>query len=162
MCSLNTDALSSLTMSDALQLPRLYRVTRGTRRAVDAVAGLVVVVVVGGLIASLTGVIRNPNSQAFLWLLAISIAAGAFFLALSVHRRQVLLSVASIQVTNLLGSRTMRREEITARRMGRVYRGGSRYVLISRDGKELGLPPYVEYDKAFHAWMKAIPLLKRR
>ena len=55
----------------------------------------------------------------------------------------------------------MRREEITAPRMGSVYRGGSRYIFISREGKELGLPPYLEYDKAFHAWMKAIPLLKR-
>ena len=37
---------------------------------------------------------------------------------------------------------------------------GSYYIMIARDGRELKLPPFLDYDKAFHAWMKDIPLRK--
>jgi hypothetical protein len=125
----------------------------------------VIVLMLGSLAASLAGIIRNPDPPGLLLAMTLLVVAAVLFPVVGMHRRKVVLSEDGIEVTRLFGTQTMARADIAARRMGRlsVHAGGGRYhIMIGRDERELALPPFLDFDAAFHAWMSGIPLVRYR
>jgi hypothetical protein len=79
---------------------------------------------------------------------------------IAVADKRVVLYEDAIEVKTWLSTRKLMRSEIRGRRMGTNGRT-SFYIMVPVDSstRNLKLPPMLHLDKAFFAWMKAIPLV---
>lgn len=89
------------------------------------------------------------------------------FLGRRVNRRRVVLYEDGIVVLGAFSTRTLKRNEILGRRMGKLAwqaGGGSFYIIVpaDRDAKELRLPPFLALDKYFFSWMKGMPMIESK
>ena len=140
--------------------PRLYRVNAATRRVLN---GFGIVLVSLGVVMSalhIVGVLKAPLATGDV-LADLFFAAFALWIGSSVNRR-VILSENSIEVAGWFVRRKLLRDEIRGYRMGRLAwqaGGSSYYIVVPVDShtRELKLPAFLDYDKPFHTWMKAIP-----
>ena len=75
--------------------------------------------------------------------------------------RRVTLYRDAIAVTSWSGTRVLRSDEISCRRMGRAgkYQDDFYYVHVPADNeqREMKLPLWLHMDKIFFSWMNAIP-----
>jgi hypothetical protein len=131
-----------------------------TRHVMTVCVSIVSGVIAVSAILSLAGVIRNPNPPTTLAGIAIFAVGANFAYIWGLKRSRVVLHPESIEVTRFLSrSRRVVRSDIVARR-----RGGrrARYdILITRDGNEVKLPPYLKHSTTFQTWRSAIPLQRR-
>lgn len=141
--------------------PHTLRMSKATRLACVIGACMLVALVAGGGGLSAIGVIHNPNPPASLVMMGTGVVAVAAFIVVAALRNQVTLYPDTIEVVrNLSPMRRLARSEIVGRRLVRGSRANYYYVLICRDGDVVKLPSLLEYNKAFHAWMADIPMLK--
>jgi hypothetical protein len=138
------------------------RVDRKTRTVVTTYLSIVVGVIVFLVALSLAGVVHNPSPPRTLAGIAIVAIAGGAALILRVVRSRVVLYSDGIEVRRLLWSRRVTRLDIVARRMHpSAWRNPPYHILIMRDGREVNLPPYLEHNTTFKAWLASIPLASR-
>lgn len=122
-------------------------------------AGIICVIAVIGALA-LSGVIHNDNPPSTIAAMMAAMIAGLAALLVRLHRDHVVLRADGIDVVRAFWpTRHLARADIVARR---VHPGGWRsalyHILITRDGGEVSLPPYLEHNPELQAWLKAIPL----
>lgn len=138
----------------------VLRIDRRTRTVLTGILRFVAGVGFAGGILSLTGVIHNPNPPRETAAMAlILIAAPAMFIA-GVHRSRVVVNPDAIEVTRYLGpTRRVLLADIVAREWHPSgYRSAPFHILITRDGRRVSLPPYLEHPAVLQAVLRDIPL----
>jgi hypothetical protein len=142
--------------------PRTYEVDATVRQFSRGLAMILVGVAAYGTIGQLTGLIHRSLGLSRLLVLDVSFALLAADIWLRTTRRVTLYQDA-IAVTSWRGTRMLRTDEISCRRMGRTgkYRDEFYYIMVpvDKEQRELKLPPRLHTDKFFFAWMKPIPLI---
>jgi hypothetical protein len=141
--------------------PRTYQMDKSARRFVHWFGIFLVVFFLGMTPLHLFGVMKNPMSPLTLTLTDALVIASVIWASLRANRR-VILHEDAIEVAGRFVTRKLSRSEILGRRMGKLAwqaGGGSYYIIVPADGskKELRLPPFLNVDESFFAWMKAIP-----
>jgi hypothetical protein len=139
----------------------IVRMDERTRNTIVIIVCIIVAVLVISVILSLMGIIHNPNPPSTLLGYLTAAVIGGAALVLSLLRDCVVLFPdASIVVKrNLSPSRRLERREIVARRVNPAgWRRGFYHVLITANGDEVKLPPYLEHNPDFQSWLKTIPL----
>lgn len=143
--------------------PRTYTVRADTLRALDAVAGIPVALVIAITLLQLAGLVAKPMRPDAL--LAAGFVAGVLTVAMwNLNHRRVLLYEDSIAVRSWLSCRRLNQTEILGRRMGKLpwqAGGGSFYIIVPLDSsrRELRLPPFLHLDQDFLGWIRKIPVL---
>ncbi len=142
----------------------VLRISPDTRRTLIAIFTAILTIVIVGLVLSLMNVIHNPNPSGQMIGLTLIFVVGGMLLILGIVRSRVVLHPDRIEVTrNLSPTRTIARADIVARRLHPyAWRGSAYYIFITRDGKEVSLPPYLEHGKVLQQWMADIPLASTR
>ena len=153
--------------SAASPYPRTYRVHPRARHAFRGIAFVFVAIVViadGMRVADLTHPGVNDSR-------AMGLLANIFLLAIAAMfwaeaDGQVTLCDDSIEVVRWGSTRRVARSDIVARRIPHGGKLGTAWfhVLIPRDRNqpELKLPQSLATDAAFAAWLKPIPLIRRK
>jgi hypothetical protein len=140
--------------------PRTYSAGATMRRTVRWVAVLLLAIVACGTALSSMGIVRNPNSPLFLTVVTLLLGGFAVYLVCAVDQRSVTLYADAIEVSGLFGSRRLACDAILGRRIAPARpRIGPVYQLAPKDetARDLKLPPFLQPDKFFHAWMHDIP-----
>jgi hypothetical protein len=138
----------------------VVRIDRRTRISIaiymSVVAGLFIFVAA----LSLLGVVHNRTPPSTTVGIAIAALTGYGALMVWIFRSRVALRADSIEVTRVLWpSRRVARTDIVARRMHPSgWRSAPYHILITRDGREVSLPPYLEHNAALRSWLANIPL----
>jgi len=148
--------------SPASPYPRTYRVHPRARRAFRGIAFafIAIVVIADGLrFAGFMHAVANDSR-------VMGILSNIFLLAIAAMfwteaNGQVTLFDDSIEVVRWQSTRRVARADIVARRIPHG-KGAGPHVLIPRDQPELRLPQALATDAAFAAWLKPIPLIRRR
>jgi len=142
----------------------VVRMDARTRKAMTQAMCFVVGVAVAATALSRAGVIHNPNPPQELLMIAAIFVVGGGLVVLTLFRNRVALYPDRVEVSNGLSpmlsvalSDVIRRRIIPAR-----WRRSPRHVLILEDGREVWLPPYLERNTEFQAWLAGIPLQKKR
>jgi len=135
-----------------------------TRRVVTSYVYIVVGVIVGIVALSLGGVFdvpRDPTIVVAIGIVAIACGEGLVF---SLARGQVVLHADRIDVKRYLWpTRQVARLEIVTRRTHPgAWRSAPYHILITRDGNEVKLPPYLEHSTELQTWLAGIPLASRK
>ena len=153
------------TSSPASPYPRTYRVHRRARHAFRGIAFAFVVIVVIGDWLRTAGLNHRGGSDRRV----MGILANIFLLAIAARfwteaNGRVTLCDDSIEVVRWASTRRVARSDIVARRIPHGGKGSWFHVLIPRDRNqpELKLPQSLATDAAFSAWLKPIPLIRRR
>jgi len=140
-----------------------YQTDAATRRWFHGLSIFLVAFFVVMTVLHLTGVIKPPPStRDLLWMDIFPIVL-AIWLCERANRR-VLLSDDTIEVASWFSKRTLRRDEILGYGMGRLPKrvgGASYYIIVPRDGREMALPPFLNADRYFHSWVKALPKVEK-
>jgi hypothetical protein len=145
---------------DPSDYPRTYRAGATMRRAVRWVAVLLLAIVACSFALSVTGIVSNRNSPLFLIFDAVLLGGFALYLLCDVDQRSVTLHADAIEISGLFSSRRLARTDILGRRIAAAQpRIGAVYRLAPKDetARDIRLPPFLQPDKFFHAWMHDIP-----
>ena len=151
--------------SPASPYPRTYRVHPRARYAFRGIAlGFFAIVIIGDWLR-LAGVTHRGASDSRV----MGVLANIFLLAIAARfwteaSGQVTLCDDSIEVVRWASTRRVARSDIVARRIPHGGKGTWFHVLIPRDRNqpELKLPQSLATDAAFCAWLKPIPLIRRK
>jgi len=144
--------------------PRTYRVHPRARYAFRGIAvGFVAIVVIGDWLR-IAGLTHRGGSDSAV----MGILANIFLLAIAARfwteaSGRVTLCDDSIEVVRWGSTRRVARSDLVARRIPHG-KGTWFHVLIPRDRHqpELKLPQSLATDAAFSAWLKPVPLMRRR
>ena len=150
--------------SSASPFPRTYRVHPRARHAFRGIAvGFVAIVVIGDSLRVAGFIHRGGSDSRVMGILAniLLLAIAARFWTEAVG--QVTLFDDAIEVVRWASTRRVARRDIVARRIPHG-KGTWFHVLIPRDRNqpELKLPQSLATDAAFAAWLKPIPLIRRK
>ena len=142
---------------------RVIRMDRRTRTTITVYMSVITGLMIFLAALSLTGVVHNPNPPSTIAGFAIVTIAGYSVLMFILARSRVALYPDGIEVTRLLWpSRRVARADITARRVNPSgWRRPPYHILITQDGREVKLPPYLEHSAALQSWLADIPLASR-
>lgn len=140
------------------------RTDPNTRRVITSYVSIVVGVIVGIVVLSLAGVFhvqRAPAIDAAIAIVAIASGGGLVF---GLARGQVVLYADRIDVKRYLWpTRQVPRLEIIERRTHPgAWRSAPYHILMTRDGNEVKLPPYLEHSTELQTWLAGIPLASRK
>jgi len=140
---------------------RTYTIDAATRQRIRGVALLLPMVALVGTAGQLLGPIHRSLSAAGMIVVGGASVLFVFSLWLGTNRR-VIIDADAIHVTGWTTQmRTLTRDQIRGRRMGRGgrYRQTAYYIIVPIDQTkgELRLPLYLHTDRQFHDWMAGIP-----
>jgi hypothetical protein len=139
------------------------RMSRRTMWIIARCLGIVVGVMWLLMALSQIGIIHNTLSPGDR--IAFSAAWAAFYIAYfaALSRRRVVLRRDRIDITGaLLPTRSIRLDDISARRTDVQLSRAHPPVLILKDGREAKLPAYLEHNDVFSAWLRTLPYRQRR
>lgn len=142
----------------------VLRVDRKTRRVITSITAAIVLGVATATVLSLEGIIRNRNPPAALVAIALSFVVGGGLMVVSISRARVVLHPdAIVIVRGLAPPRRLARADVAGRRLSpSAWHSPPHHVLITRDGAEVNLPPYIEHSRQLQAWLAETPLARTR
>jgi hypothetical protein len=122
------------------------------------ITGLMIVIVGVAAMSQTPLVHRRQSPLAAIGFAAVTIVGGTF-LKRRVRRSSVVLYPNAVEVTNYpWPTRRFAREEIAGRHFHPAgYRSPAYYVLETRDGRTVNVPPYLENNAEFRAFIETIP-----
>jgi hypothetical protein len=148
------------------QYPLVYSTDARTRRANEAIGFAPFALIIAVSLLDAAGLVNKAVTP--LALLTMLFLAGLCALLVSRWtRRRVILYEDGIELLGVFSNRKLKRSEILGRRMGgtdpRNAHGGAHYVIIPVDKavRVLRLPPYLNMDEDFRAWMDSIPKISK-
>jgi hypothetical protein len=146
-----------------LQYPRTYQMQRDVRIFYRGFGAFLLVFMVVMTSLRLNGVmVVGPPIALHDEVLGDTFFAVLCVFMIAVADRRVVLYEDAIEVKTWVATRKLMRSEIRGRRTGTNGRA-SYYIIVPVDNsaRNLKLPPMLHLDKAFFAWMKAIPHIDR-
>lgn len=141
----------------------VVRVDRKTRMAMTICASLVVGVFLAAALLNAMGVIHRSRPTLVVVGFPILALTWAMLLIVGLHRSRVVLLDDAIEVTRLLWpTRCILRNDIGTRFFhAGGWRRSAYHVLVMRNGDCIALPPYLERNSVFQAFLAGIPLRSR-
>lgn len=148
-------------VADQQNYPRTYRMDRAARQFFHGFGVFLAALFLGVTPLHLLGIMKHSLPPVQLAAMDIVVVTFVIWASWRAERR-VILYEDGIEVASWISSRKLACKEIRGRRMGELpgrAGGGSYYIIVpsDRQARELKLPPFLEVDKWFQVWMKAIP-----
>ncbi len=142
----------------------IVRTDLRTRKTVTTIVSIFLIVVALAVVLSILGVIRNPNPPSTLVAIAAALVTGGTLLIASIERGRVILGPDAVEVRGAVWpARRIGRSDIVGRRFhGAGWRSPMYHILVTRQGREVRLPPYLEHNRALQQWLATIPLMSTK
>ena len=139
----------------------VVRTDQRTRNTIVTIVSAIAFLCSISVSLSLMGIIHNPHPRSeLLGYLAVFILGSAALILSLLRGCVILLPDGGIVVKRGLSpSRRLECSEIVGRQVNPAgWRRGFYHILITAEGDEVTLPPYLEHNAKFLNWLRAIPL----